>query len=83
MDINIGFTWRGLRYGWHKNQLYRLPFLTKQKLKDKTIKRQYTLKKLNKIKIGNKEGFRLSSDKLTEDHIDLLNKKVDWKINLM
>ena len=74
MDFKYGFTHKGQPYGWYKKELYRLPF-TKQL-------RSYSLKQLSLIKIGNKQGYRVSKDKLSLQQLKCMTKEIDFKINI-
>lgn len=57
-----GISYKGFLYGWYKKELYRLP--------SADLQRGYSLKKLQRIIIGNKTGYRLRGDKLTMEQLE-------------
>jgi len=61
MQFKEGFIHKGFKFGWHNKKLYRLPLVRKGK--------RYSLRKLDIIPIGNKEGFRLIRDKKSIDQV--------------
>ena len=72
--FKYGFELKGMKYGWYKKKLYRLP---------STINfRNYTLKEMSEILIGYNIGFRLMKKKYTikqlkEITIPILELKID------
>lgn len=56
--IKYGISHNNTIYGWLEKELYRLPV--------KIGKRYYGLKKLSKIEIGRKYGYKLSQKPFTE-----------------
>ena len=67
-----GFEHKGFLYGWYKKELYRLP-------SESGIK-NYSLKKLEMIKVGRQKGYRCKRDKLSlvqlRDKTIFINKKI-------
>jgi len=70
MKIKEGFKYKGFKYGWSAKKLYRLPG-TKEG-------RQYQLRELPKIKVGNQSGFRICRDRKTVAQVVALTEKVTW-----
>ena len=70
LTFRYGFEHKGFVYGWCKKELYRLP--------SESCLKTFCLKKLNKIMIGNKEGYRVKRDKFTIEQLqaktELFNK---------
>lgn len=62
MKFKYGFWHKDFLYGWYQQELYRLPSNNGNK--------NYGLKKLNPIKVGNKSGYRVKRDKLTIDQLE-------------
>ena len=59
-------------FGWHNKELYRLP--------SNSGKRIFGLKKLEKIPVGNKEGYRVKCDKLSIDQLEARTIVIDKEI---
>lgn len=55
--FKFGFIFNGFTFGWYDKELWRLPSQIKN--------RYYTEKKLDKIQIGNKYGYRCGGKKFT------------------
>lgn len=72
MQFNFGFTYNGVRYGWSKKQLYRLPF-------NKGF-RNYNLKLIKPVIIGSTTCYNLQRNKVTISRVKILTEKVDWKV---
>lgn len=62
IEINIVVEFKGITYGFIEKDLYRLPY--------KTDKREYPLKKLSKVDLGRKKGYRLSQKPFTLEKIE-------------
>jgi hypothetical protein len=75
MNFIVGFKYKGFKYGWYEKKLYRLPQNKKG--------RRLSLREIPIIKIGNNEGYRLSQDRLSKNQIKLLNKSVNWTVNIL
>ena len=69
MVFEIGFTHKGMQYGWKDKELYRLPSVMES---GKT----YGLKKLSIIPIGHKNGYRCVKDKLTIDQLKQISHSI-------
>jgi len=72
MQFNYGFIYHGVRYGWNKKQLYRLPF--------ERNNRTFQLKKIDPIIIGCTTCYNIQRNKLTINRIKHLTTSVDWYI---
>ena len=74
-EFTIGFTYKGLSYGWEKGHLYRLP---------STIAsgKKYGFKKLSIISVGNKKGYRCMRDKLTIEQLTDMSVPIDVKVEI-
>lgn len=69
--FKYGFEYKGLNFGWKNKILYRLP-------SEKNL-RNYPLKKLNPIKIGNKTGYRVVKDKKTIDQLMEITEIINFE----
>ena len=58
IKYTYGISHKGMTFGWKDKQLYRLPQVYN--------KRFLPLKKLNKIKVGNRKGYRLCGDRFSD-----------------
>ncbi len=72
INFNYGFTFNEVNYGWHKKQLYRLPFNRKN--------RSYGVKIITPVLIGSTVCFNVQRNKVTINRLKEITKKVDWKI---
>lgn len=74
MIFKKGFYYKGLLYGWYKKELYRLP-----------MQQNYVLglKKLNVIKVGNKEGYRVAKDKKTIAQCMAMSTTINKKVEIL
>ena len=75
MQFKHGFIYMGVRYGWNKKQLYRLPFSRNL--------RNYDLKLIKPILIGSTTCYNLQRNKVTINRIEKLTTKVDWNIEFL
>jgi hypothetical protein len=73
MKFQYGFTYKNVRYGWLKKELYRLPF--------ENMKRTYGLKKITPIRSG--KVYNLQRIQKTIAHLKLMTKKVDWEVKII
>lgn len=73
MIFKYGFTFMGVRYGWSKKQLYRLPF--------ERGKRTYGLKKINPIRGA--KVYNLQRTQKTIAHVKLMTKEVNWNVDIV
>ncbi len=73
MKFNYGISIGGIRYGWNKKELYRLPF-------NKGTK-SFSLRKLKEIDIGRKTGYLLDQKKYTLSQLEEITNLVDWEVN--
>jgi hypothetical protein len=62
-------------YGWHKGDLYALPFDNKN--------RYFTLRKLKWILIGNNVGYCLQGKKFTIDQLKEITVQIDKNISII
>ena len=72
-----GFEYKGIIFGWHKKELFRI---------SKHIKgRSYSKKKLTQIMIGNNVGYRICGDRKTIDQLSdltyIINEERSQLIN--
>lgn len=70
--FKYGFEYKGLNFGWKDKDLYRLP-------SEKNL-RHYPLKKIPKIKVGLKQGYRVARDKKTVEQLMELTEVIDLYI---
>ena len=72
VKFKYGFEYKGFVFGWKDKELYRLP--------SSSGRNNYVLKKLKKITVGNKMGYRIKRDKLTVEQLEqktiLINKEI-------
>lgn len=73
--MNYGFEYMGVRYSWHKKQLYRLSFTRNN--------RSFDLKLIHPIVIGSTTVYNIQRKKITLNKIKLLTKQVDWKVEII
>jgi len=71
LKFKYGFEYKGFNFGWNKKKLFRLPS------EKKTLK-NYPLKELSEIKIGNKKGYRIVRDKKTIVQLMEKTKIIDY-----
>lgn len=69
--FKYGFDYGGIRYGWNKKKLFRLPTFTESK-------KSLPLKELNLIDVGNKKGYRVSGDRKTIDQLMEITERIDY-----
>lgn len=70
IKFKYGFEIDGFLFGWNKKDLYRLPVFIN--------KRAYSLKKLNKIKIGKKTGYRVYTKFRTIEQLRELTEVINY-----
>jgi hypothetical protein len=75
MQFKYGLIYMGVQYGWHKKQLYRLPFTRNN--------RSYNLKLINPIVIGSTTCYNLQRNKVTIKRIETLTTKIDWFVEVV
>jgi hypothetical protein len=79
IKFSHGFEYKGVRYGWYENELYRLPYTSE------SGKVYADLKKIEPKYIGKQKstiGYRCQRDWLTQNRIKgLTTKQRNWKIN--
>lgn len=75
MNFRYGFEYLGVRYGWSKKQLYRLPFIRNN--------RSYDLKLIHELVIGSTTVYNIQRRKLTINKIKAITIKVDWKAEVI
>ena len=73
MIFKYGFLFKGVRYGWSKKQLYRLPF--------ESEKRTYGLKKINPIRQG--KVYNLRKIQKTIAHLELMTIEVNYDVDIV
>lgn len=71
IKFKYGFDYKGIKYGWNKKKLFRLPTFT-------NAKRSLTLKELSTIDIRNKKGYRVARDKKTIDQLMEITERIDY-----
>tara|TARA_R110000772_G_scaffold35637_9_gene85853 strand:+ start:3897 stop:4157 length:261 start_codon:yes stop_codon:yes gene_type:complete len=69
--FKYGFDYKGFSFGWKDKALYRLP-------SEKNLK-NYPLKILSIIKVGNKEGYRVVREKKTIDQLKEITEVINYK----
>jgi hypothetical protein len=72
MKFISGFTFENIPYGWYEKELYRLPYTNKHNMK-------FSLKKMGKILIGRKKGYRLSQRSITIDYLEGITEPIDFE----
>jgi hypothetical protein len=70
-NFKYGFEYKGFNFGWKDKKLFRLP-------SEKNL-RNYPLKELKLIKIGNKEGYRVVRDKKTINQLMEITETINFK----
>lgn len=70
IKFKYGFEFKGVNYGWNKKDLYKLPIFIS--------KRSYPLKKMNLIKIGNSEGYRIRTKPKTIEQLKEITEVIDY-----
>lgn len=75
MKFNYGFEYMGVRYGWSKKQLYRLPFIRSN--------RSYDLKLISPIVIGSTTVYNVQRNKITINRIKSFTKTVNWDVEVL
>jgi len=70
-NFKYGFEYKGFNFGWKDKKLFRLP-------SEKNL-RNYPLKELSIINIGNKKGYRVLRDKKTIDQLMELTEIINFK----
>lgn len=75
MEFSYGFEYLGVKYGWYKKDLYRLPFESKL--------RYYGLKLIKPIYIGSTMCYNLQRKKITLKRIKLLTEKVNYNVEIV
>ena len=63
-NFEYGFLYKGFIFGWKDNKLFRVT---------STKGNHYPLKELNKIKVGNRDGYRVVRDKKTIEQLKELS----------
>jgi hypothetical protein len=71
INYKYGFEYKGIKYAWKDKELHRLP--------NNIGLKHFPLKKLKKIKVGNKEGYRVAQDKKTIEQLMELTEVIDYK----
>jgi hypothetical protein len=71
INFKYGFEYKGFSFGWSNKELYRLPTVTKKNS-------YYQLKKLSKICINGKVGYRVSLDKKTIIQLKELTEIINY-----
>jgi hypothetical protein len=75
MQFNYGFEYMGVRYGWNKKQLYRLPFIRN--------KRSFNLLLVKPFVIGSTTVYNIQRTKVTINRLKKLTKDVSWELELV
>lgn len=70
MEFKYGFEYYGVRYGWNKKQLYRLPFSRN--------KRTFGLLQVNPLLIGSTVVYNIQRNKFTINKLKQRTTQVDW-----
>ncbi len=70
IKYKYGFEYKSFLFGWKNKELYRLPSVSDL--------RHYPLKKLNKIPIGKKIGYRVVRDKKTINQLMELTEIINY-----
>ena len=72
LKFKHGFTIGNFTFGWYNKELYRLPSESKRRV--------YSFKKLNKIKVGNKDGYRVLRKKYSLNQLRDLTTEINKNI---
>lgn len=81
MKFSIGFTFNDVRYGWNNGKLYRLPFEREG--------RNYGLIEVKPCFSENKKTkqktkcYNIQRNKMTENRVTGMTKKVKWNISIL
>jgi hypothetical protein len=75
LNFKYGFEYKGFLYGWNKKNLYRLP--------SKSGNKNYGLKLLNPIMVGNSFGYRIKKQKLSISQLKQLTIRINQKIEMV
>ena len=75
MEFKYGFEYLGVRYGWNKKQLYRLPFISNN--------RSFDLKEIKPILIGSTTVYNIQRNKLTINKLKQRTESVDWYVKIL
>jgi hypothetical protein len=73
MNFSFGFEFDGIRYGWHKRSLYRLPHEKSGKT--------FALRKIMAGRIGVTTVYSIGGKKRTIGNLKTITVKVDWSVN--
>ena len=75
MRFTKGFKYEGKQYGWYGNQLYRLPYCSKQ--------RWYALLKCKPCLINNRrKGFILGNKRKSRAQLDAITGDIDITVKV-
>ncbi len=72
MIFKKGFEFNGVKYGWNKKNLYRLPV--------QIGKRFYAIKKMKQQLIGTTWVWNVYKHTMTKNQLKQLTKDVNWKV---
>lgn len=74
--FKFGFEYKGVRYGWHKKNLYRLPFVSSNN-------KNYDLKVIYPFVIGSTLCYNIQRDKLTINRLKGMTVATNWEHELI
>ncbi len=74
IQFKYGFIYKGVRHGWYKKKLYRLPF--------ERNKRTFGLKIVPSYVFKITEVFNIQRTKLTLNRLKSLTVCVDWSVEV-
>jgi hypothetical protein len=68
-----GFVIDEVTYGWKRKELFKMPYTSKYGI-------SYPIKKINKIIIGNRVGYRIMQKKYTVEQLSVFTKKINFSV---
>ncbi len=74
MLFTFGFKYKRYYFGWHNEELYRLPTVSHGKV--------FGLKKLKRIAVGKKEGYELRKVKRTVEQCLRMTKEINRVVSV-
>lgn len=75
MEFKYGFEYIGVRYGWNKKHLYRLPFVRNN--------RSFDLLIIKPFLIGASTVYNIQRNKFTINKLQQRTILVNWKIEIL
>lgn len=73
MVFSYGFELNGIKYGWHRRHIYRLPY--------HDGKRFFSLREIKPFRTGTAVCYNIKKVKYTMGRLKTLTTKVQWEVN--